>query len=95
MFLVLDDGRRLVGIEILFEAWPGQNVGDLGHLSRGRNEFDLAPEPCLIQPVRRSALGDQCGDRDVCIKYDPHAPRSPLRRSDQGSPAGRIERYVL
>ena len=47
-----------------------------------------APQPRLIQPVRRGALGDEGTDEDVGIKNDPHARRSPPRRSGRGCPVG-------
>ncbi len=70
------------------ETGPAEHIGELGYLGRGRHEFDVAPQPRLIQPVRRGALGDEGADQDVGIKNDPHARRPPPRRSGRGCPVG-------
>jgi hypothetical protein len=38
---VLDDGRGLVGVEVLSHAGSGENGGDLGQLRKGRHELDV------------------------------------------------------
>ena len=44
---VLHDGSRFIGIEIPLQAGPGENGGDLCHLSGGRDKLELALEPCF------------------------------------------------
>ena len=38
---VLNDDRGFVGVQKLLQTWPGEHIGDLGYLFRGRHEFDV------------------------------------------------------
>ncbi len=48
--------RGFVSVQKLVQTGSGDHIGDLGYLCRGRHEFDVAPQPRLIQPVRRGAV---------------------------------------
>ena len=67
----LDDDRGFIGVDVLLQAGPGEDIVDLGQLSGGCYELDIATQPCLAQAVRWGALGNQGADEDVGVKNDP------------------------
>ena len=54
-----------IRIEKPLQTGPGENIGQLGYLRRGRYKFDRDTPPCPIQPVRRCAFGDNSADQDA------------------------------
>ena len=64
-----DDDRGFIGVDVLLQAGPRKAIVDLGQLCGGRYELDIATQPCLVQAVRRGALGNQGADEDVGVKH--------------------------
>ncbi len=62
-----NDGGRFVVIDKPSQAGPGKNGGKLSDLHGGNHEFDLAAQPRLAKPVRRSPAGNEGADKDIGV----------------------------